>query len=160
MRNNGEQGKSKFLENLGCASQADASVHTNDVTAYSFDVAEGATGSKDRLLILDFPGYDDANDRVAQAYSKHYNILDAFIFIVSFMMLDSRELFGNIDSALRSGRPVLLCVNKADNAIMKKAHVDVPVERRKKVHRDFNQVPIICICQMYDLHLLPIRIYL
>ena len=69
-----KSGKSKFLQNLGCKSGADASIHTNDVTAYRFDDGSGAS---DKLLLLDFPGYDDADDRVAQAFSKHCNILDA-----------------------------------------------------------------------------------
>ena len=54
----------QFLQRLGCKSSPDGSNHTNDVTAYTFD---GESAVHDELLLLDFPGYDDADDRIATA---------------------------------------------------------------------------------------------
>ena len=108
-------GKSKFLEHLNCRTSADSNEHTNDLSAYTFD--DGAEGH-DKLVLLDFPGFDDELDRNAHAFPKHRGILDAFVFVLDVMRLDATDS-AYLKSALNSELPVLVCVNKMDDVLMR-----------------------------------------
>jgi len=138
-----KSGKSKFLSSLGRRSGADAMKHTLDITAHWFKPDDPKVASTDdRLVMIDFPGYDDTGTRVGEAFARHHNICDAYLFVVQIDKIDTPELQGRFQSAVASGRPVCCCLNKADTALMKEAPLpegvaDGSQESNQKVHRGF-----------------------
>ena len=138
-----KSGKSKFLSSLGRRSGADAMKHTLDITAHWFKPDNPKVAdADDRLVLIDFPGYDDTGTRVGEAFARHHNICDAYLFVVQIDKIDTPELQGRFQSAVASGRPVCCCLNKADTALMKEAPLpdgvaDGTHASNQKVHRGF-----------------------
>eukprot|EP00039_Didymoeca_costata_P001755 m.54823 g.54823 ORF g.54823 m.54823 type:complete len:2065 (+) comp10953_c0_seq3:145-6339(+) len=126
-----KSGKSTFLRALGCNSDASANYHTNDITSHWFCAppqqfpgeSPHHPEDNDMLGLIDFPGHNDSELKIGKMFFKHYGILDAALIVVDILNMDSSELHLVLKVALLANRPVLLCLNKADRALMKSNNV-------------------------------------
>lgn len=100
-------GKSTLLNCYGFNSEPHEQNHTLDIKPHYFDDVNA-------FHFVDFPGKDDINEVTAAAFSSLYNSCDAFIFVLELEKKDSETIVNMVKTVNKLGRPVLLCLNKAD----------------------------------------------